>query len=188
MTEYKSKNIEPGDLLVATPHGRPTGPFYRTVVLICMHGTDGSVGLIINRPTSVTLDHLVEKPLDEYMVHYGGPVELECLTYLHQHGGEIHEAHPVTEDIFFCGNFDDTVRVARDRQIAPIYIRFFAGYSGWAAGQLEDELQQGYWFLTQGTTDLVFWHEPKNLWRLVLRKMGGEYAILANFPHDPTLN
>ncbi len=183
------KPIESGDLLVAAPPGQSNDPFYRTVVLICKHDdSDGTVGLVMNRPTNVTLDHLVEQPVGKYVVHYGGPLEHEYLTYLHQHGDEIHEARPITQGVFFCRDFGDAVRIVNDQEITPKHFRFFIGYSGWAVGQLEDELKQGYWCLTQATPDLIFCRNPNKLWSLVLRRMGGEYALLANFPHDLSMN
>ena len=187
MTGRKRRIVAPGDLLIGLP-SRPTDPFHRTVILLCIHDADGSLGLVINRPVDLTLDRLIEQDLDRHAIYYGGPVAQECLTYLHRRGQLIQESQPVMDDIFFCGDFTDIVRLVKEDAITPKQIRFFVGYSGWAPGQLEEELERDYWIVNRGSAALVFECEPNTLWRSLLRKMGGEYAILANFPHDPRLN
>jgi putative transcriptional regulator len=72
--------------------------------------------------------------------------------------------------------------------IAKQDLRFFVGYAGWSPGQLENEIDAGGWILAESSPDTVFAEEPSTLWRAVLRKMGGQYAVLANFPDDPRMN
>lgn len=188
MTEPASRQITPGDLLIASPLHQFGDEFNRTVILICLHGPDGTLGLIVNRPTDVTLDHVLEQDLGRDVVHYGGPVGQDCLTYLHRYGDQIQESQHVMDETFFCGDFDQTISVINSLPNQGRKIRFFLGHSGWAPGQLKEELDQDFWFMTRGNSDLIFKCDPSKLWQLVLRKMGGEYAILANFPRDPALN
>lgn len=182
-----SREIAPGDLLVAPPN-QTSDPFHQTVVLICKHDADGTVGLVVNRPTEFTLDHLLEHKINGHVIHQGGPVEQDCLIYLHRCGDYIKESQPVMEDVCFYGDVYDVIQTVNDQSVTSRHIRFFVGYSGWAPGQLEEELEKRLWFMTRANSDLIFEHESKTLWRIVLRKMGGEYALLANFPTDPTLN
>jgi putative transcriptional regulator len=67
-------------------------------------------------------------------------------------------------------------------------LRVFAGYAGWGAGQLRSEIEEGAWFVLPGEPHDVFIGDPEQLWRKVLRRQGGELAIVATFPDDPSLN
>jgi len=67
-------------------------------------------------------------------------------------------------------------------------IRFYAGYSGWEPDQLEHEMREKAWLVTDAPTDFSFLGEPEVLWGKVLKSMGNEYAILSTFPEDPSLN
>ncbi len=187
MTRYDPTEIAPGDLLIAPP-SQHSDSFHRAVVLICVHDAEGSLGVILNRPTELSLNHILDDQVDAHVIYEGGPVEQDCLTYLHRCEDLIQESQPVMEDICFCGDIHDVINAVKDHSVSSRQIRFFVGYSGWAPGQLEQELRAGGWFVAHGGSDLVFEHDPTTLWREILREMGGEYAILANFPSDPSLN
>ncbi|MCY4171145.1 MAG: YqgE/AlgH family protein [Bacteroidetes bacterium] len=187
MANLNSGTIQSGDLLLG-PSSRPNDPFHRTVILLCTHDTDGSFGLIINRPTDITTDKILDIDIDQHIIHLGGPVDMNRLTFLHRHGDQIQESLPVYDDIAFLGNVSDMVDMMQDRAITSKQIRFFIGHSGWEPGQLEDELKRNYWFVTRASATTVFEHDPETLWRSLLLQMGGEYAMVANFPHDPKLN
>jgi len=66
--------------------------------------------------------------------------------------------------------------------------RVFAGYAGWGAGQLRSEIEEGAWFVLAGEPNDVFIDDPEQLWRQVLRRQGGDLALVATFPDDPGLN
>ena len=67
-------------------------------------------------------------------------------------------------------------------------MRVFAGYAGWGAGQLRAEIEQGAWFVLTGDPADAFAADPELLWRAVLRRQGGDLALVATFPDDPTWN
>jgi putative transcriptional regulator len=67
-------------------------------------------------------------------------------------------------------------------------IKFFIGYSGWTAGQLDKEMEKESWFVTHCKMEYIFTKDTKNLWKRVLKEMGDEFALIANFPDDPSLN
>ncbi len=188
MTTYGSRTIIPGDLLIALPT-QISDPFHRAVVLLCMHDdTDGSLGLVVNRPTQLSLNRLLDRPVEGHVIYEGGPVERDCLTYLHRCEDRIQQSQPVMGDVCFCGDVHDVIQTVTDDLVTSSEIRFFAGYSGWEPGQLEKELEDDCWLITHGNSDMIFKQDPSTLWSRILRKMGGEYAILANFPADPSLN
>jgi putative transcriptional regulator len=73
-------------------------------------------------------------------------------------------------------------------EIKSSEIRFFAGYSGWGPGQLVEEIEEGSWILTTAPTEIILSTESDQLWRTLLRRMGGPFALLSNFPTDPRRN
>jgi len=66
--------------------------------------------------------------------------------------------------------------------------RVFAGYAGWGPGQLQDEIDEGAWYVVAAEPADVFDPEPEQLWRAVLRRSGGALALVATYPDDPSLN
>jgi len=178
----------PGVLLLA--HPMLTDPnFRRAVVLLCEHSAEGSFGLILNKPLALELGEVVEGVASDVQVSLGGPVQPNTLHYLHRHQDVLTDATPVTEHVAWGGDFDLVKALVLSEEASPQTLRFFLGYSGWASRQLEEEIEEGGWILTElRDVDLSFPENPEQLWRTVLRRMGGEYAYLANFPDDPRMN
>lgn len=177
----------PGVLLVAPPMLADPN-FRRTVVLLCEHGPEGSFGLILNRPLTLALSEVVAELRGETKVSLGGPVQQNTLHFLHRHQQAIADAIPVMNGVHWGGDFDDVKMLIQAEAATPSDLRFFLGYAGWSPGQLEEEIEQGGWFLTHAEDSLIFTNEPDGLWRTVMRRMGGEYALLSTFPDDPRLN
>lgn len=178
-----------GRLLVATPViGDPN--FERTVVLLLEHNEDGALGLVLNRPTDVdVLDPLPEwysLTADPSVVFVGGPVEQGAAIGLAQVSGVTPDDSwsPVLGTI---GTFD----LSRDPgDLSPVVeqVRIYAGYAGWGAGQLETELDMEAWFVVEGESDDVLSRDPATLWESVLRRQGGDLALLSFCPPDPSTN
>ena len=174
-------------LLVASPQlGDPN--FARTVVLITEHNEDGAMGVVLNRPaaTSVVeaapeLEALVAPGDDVYV---GGPVQPSSVIVLAEFEEPAENAVPVFEQVGFVGAGSDPGDLARTVSRA----RVFAGFAGWSNGQLESELGRDDWFLEPARPDDVFTPAPEDLWSEVLERKGGEYALVARMPVDPSLN
>jgi putative transcriptional regulator len=147
--------------------------------------------VVLNRPLAVDVDD--EFPdwgrcpvlAEPGVVFAGGPVEVDAvlLVALSRPGGSV-EARRVT---------DRVVVVPFDHQpeTAPEWaegVRLFAGYAGWAAGQLEGELAVGAWHVVDSRPEDLVEPYPEGLWRAVLRRQGGELAILATWTADPSAN
>lgn len=168
-----------GKLLVALPVLRDEN-FDRTVLYLLEHnGEEGAVGVVLSRPSAMTVD----EPLPRWMplagppavVFIGGPVAKNSVVGL---------AETVTHDIV-------AVDLEGDPSDAPdplSRLRIFAGYAGWAPGQLEDEVAAGAWLVVDGGPDDVMSDDPEELWPTVLRRQGGRMAAVAAFPEDPSLN
>lgn len=175
-----------GRLVVAPPILEDPN-FRRTVVFLCEHTPEGSFGLILNRPLGVHLNDVMEGggslPLQQ-----GGPVQTDTLHFLHTCGDRIPDAIAVTDTISWGGNFEALKALVNQGAVTESEVRLFLGYAGWSPTQLESEVEQGGWIVMAPGEDLVFGGDTSTLWRRALRRMGGEYAVLANFPEDPRLN
>jgi len=176
-----------GQLLVAGP-GLDDPNFRRTVILVGEHGDDGAMGVVLNRPTSVTvadavppLSELVE---DDDVVHLGGPVQPQAVVVLADFLDAAHVGDFVVDSVgFLPGEIEDADEVGPVRAL-----RVFAGYAGWSPGQLEAELEEGSWLVLPARASDVFGERPERLWSDVLRRQGGALAVLALLPDDPSLN
>ena len=176
-----------GTLLIAPPMVRDSN-FSRSVVLLCEHRADGSFGLVLNRPLPVDLSDILEGLKGGDQVSMGGPVQRDTLHFLHRHGDAVTGSIEVTAGVYWGGDFEAVRLLIESELTSKRKLRFFLGYAGWSAGQLEAEIQAGGWFLAQAEVALVFPSDPKGLWRTALRRMGGEYALLVNFPDHPRVN
>jgi putative transcriptional regulator len=167
--------------------------FRRTVVLLCNHDTDGSFGLTLNRPldllASETLDDFTETELGDSMPMYlGGPVDANTVHVLHRYGNLITDSTEIVDGVWWGGDYDEIKSLLKQGRLDPNGIRFYLGYSGWGAGQLDEEMTSNAWYLSFGDAHTVFEEDAEKMWSRVLRKKGGDYAIVATFPQDPQLN
>jgi len=184
----ETRKPRPGSLLVASP--RLLDPnFMHTVVLLCDHGPAGTFGLVLNRPMGVTVGSL-DAELDllrdrEDPLWSGGPVTPTEVHVLHAEGAEIPGTVAVAEGIFLGGD-PDVLHSSLTKGGGSA--RFFAGYSGWGPGQLDEEMEDTSWIVCPATPDVVFDPRPDTLWRRVLRAQGGAVAALADVPPDPSWN
>ncbi len=185
--KHNRRNVELGDILIAEPflEGRY---FSRSVVYMVEHDEKGSIGFVLNKPMGYDTSELVRELEDfEFPVYVGGPVEQNQLYYLHTHA-ELRDALPVTEGIFWGGDFVQLVKMLKNGDILPDEIRFFAGYSGWEAGQLEKELEDDSWMIGRISQERFFKFSAEELWEKSMSELGGRYKIWANFPEDPIMN
>ena len=183
----KTVTPAPGDLLVAPPEMRDPN-FRRSVVLVCEHADDGSFGLILNRPLEVQLRDLPLNLGSRDVLSLGGPVQTDTLHYLHLHGDLVSKSILVKDGLYWGGDFELIRSLMEVEAAGPEDLRFFLGYAGWVAGQLEEEIRRGGWYVVRDQHALTFTERPADLWRTVLVRMGGEYALLVNYPDDLRVN
>ena len=176
-----------GRLLVATPAlGDPN--FAGSVVLVAEHDANGAMGLVLNRPLDVTVADAVPI-LGGFVgagdpVHQGGPVQPEAVMALGDFVDGARSASLAFGSVgFLPSDADETLDPAVVNRA-----RVFAGYAGWGPGQLESELDEEAWVVVPAEPDDCFTHEPHALWRRALRRHGGELAVFALQPDDPSLN
>jgi putative transcriptional regulator len=184
-----------GRLLVATPLlGEPN--FRRTVILIVEdEPEEGTLGVVLNRPTEVQVGQVLQ-PWAELVtgptvVFKGGPVSPNSALALALARGE--------DEPLGWRSLDGSSLMSRiglvDLEAPPellaggiTSLRVFAGYAGWGPGQLRAEIEEGAWYVLPGEPTDAFLAEPERLWPEVLRRQGGEFAIVATYPDDPMLN
>lgn len=179
-----------GRLLVATP-GLIDPNFFRTVVLIVEHNEEGAAGIVLNRPSDMSLeggplDGWDEVAADPPLVFVGGPVSPEAAVCLARANPDGRPAgwEPVTGGlgVLDLGMQLSEVRGQVDR------VRVFAGYAGWGPRQLEAEIEEGSWYVFDADPEDALSSQPGGLWRFILKRQGGKLALVANFPADPTMN
>ena len=163
----------PGSLLVATPLLSDPN-FARSVVLILQHDEDGSLGVVLDRPTAIPVGEFLPAwdpvAVDPAVVFHGGPVEPDVGIGLCIRFGslEIIDLTDSPED-------DSPVRV-------------FAGCAGWGPGQLDDELMENAWFVVGFDPEDLLTGRPEELWSSVLRRQPSDLSIFATYPADPQMN
>ena len=163
--------------------------FKRSVIYICDHNEDGSFGFVMNNFLDISLSELVEDIVnEEFKVSFGGPVSPNNLFYLHTLKEELEGSYEVIDGLYTGGKFEDLITLINTGVIAPNQIRFFLGYSGWEAGQLEAELSSDSWIVGKTNANRVLNTKNKDLWKKILDEMGGKFKMISNFPEDPSLN
>lgn len=179
----------PGILLIADPFLKDPN-FLRTVVFLCDHKEEtGSFGFVLNRLYKKTLDELIPGAEGyKIPVYYGGPVQTDTIHFLHQYPDDITGGEEVVSGIYWGGDFDKVVAMIKNGEIDFAKIRFFIGYSGWGAAQLNEEMKEKSWLTVKATRKLVFHKQADEIWKDSLRHLGGEYEMMINYPLDPQLN
>jgi len=169
-----------GVLLVARPE--LTDPnFAETVVLVTRHAHGGAVGVILNRPTTVTLpeafpslEHLRGR---REVVFHGGPVARATTVFVFRAAARPPEALHVLEDVYL--GLDPGLLGRLLAGPPPPALRVYAGYAGWTPGQLEAEIHHGSWHVLDADASTIFEADPRTMWRTLLRRASSRSARAA---------
>jgi putative transcriptional regulator len=176
-----------GQLLLASPALQDPN-FTRTVVLVSLHTDEGAMGLVLNRPSSVTVSDAVpqleQAVSDAERVYVGGPVQPTSVVFLAEF------LDPSPAGLLVLGRIGFPAPDAGIEELieATERGRVFAGYAGWGEGQLDAEIEQGDWIAHAALPEDVFTDVPEELWSAVLTRKGGSYALIARMPPDPSVN
>ena len=187
--KYRNKlKPEKGRLLISEPYLADPN-FERTVVLLCEHNEEGSFGFVVNKPSIIKINEVMEDVRNiEETVFIGGPVQQDTLHFIHRNA-TLENAMEIVNRIYWGGAFENLMLLLETKQIVATDIRFFLGYSGWGPGQLDAELDQDSWIVCDYVTDqLLFDTGPEVMWRKALENMGGRFSMYSNYPVDPRLN
>jgi len=181
-----------GDLLLSEPL-LPDPNFERSVIFLCEHNEDGAFGFIVNKASQLSFADVMEWPSvldnDSPVLYIGGPVQQDTLHFLHRSSVTLAESKAITDHIYWGGKFEDLMSLVQNHEVNVADFKFFIGYSGWGKGQLMDEMKEHSWIVCRGVKpEYIFDIDYEELWKTVLREMGGKYKMFSNYPTDPRLN
>lgn len=175
-----------GSLLVATPQLEDPN-FRRSVVLMIEHGFEGSLGVVLNRPSTTSLDGVLPgwalTTGSPSRIFSGGPVQPDALLALAPTSTAWVGSTQVTEQIAML---DLEADIDPD-QIDATSVRYFIGYSGWSPGQLGFEIEEGAWWTFESTDDVLLL-DPMDCWSRVLARQKSAARFLAVHPEQAHLN
>ena len=176
-----------GRILIAEPF-LPGDYFSRSAVLLVQSTDEGHVGFILNKPTDLQVKDLFKGfPDFESSAFLGGPVSGDKLFFLHTLGEKIPDSMLITEKLFWSGDFDHLIALIRAGLVDEEQIRFFLGYSGWSAGQLEAEIADHSWVVVESSVESIL-SSDENFWYESTKSIGGKALLWQNFPENPELN
>ena len=180
-----------GRVLVASPLLRDPN-FDRTVILMLEDNEEGALGLVLNRPSEL----VVEDPLPDWadlsapppVVFVGGPVSTSSVIALARVGDGPEPSEDTWTSVLGPIGVLDLTSDATLLHAVIDDVRVFAGYAGWEAQQLRDEIADGAWFVVDARPSDATTDDPETLWREVLRRQPDNTRIFANYPPDPAVN
>lgn len=180
-----------GRLLVASPQLLDPN-FTRTVLLLLNHDEDGALGVVLNRPSTMSVAEVlpgwssaVARP---ERLFGGGPVAGDSALAVAVPLGAGPQPSSGFQPLSHGYGLVDLDASPQDLMPDLAGVRVFAGYAGWGADQLEGEIEEGSWFVVDARPADVLTEAPERLWRDVLRRQGCPLAYVATFPDDPTMN
>ncbi|MDX8339260.1 YqgE/AlgH family protein [Draconibacterium sp. IB214405] len=188
--KIKSNNIAPqkGRILIAEPF-LAGNYFNRSVVFLVAYSNKGAVGFILNKKVDFPVqDVFPDFPDFNADVYLGGPVSTDSVYFIHKLGDKLPGSIHVMGDLYWGGDFEVLKRDIRSGKINSSDIRFFLGYSGWDGGQLEDELKEDSWLVTDVEQEDVMKDLSETSWFDFVKKAGQRYSVWENFPENPSLN
>jgi putative transcriptional regulator len=166
LQESPVASLKQGVFLFAIPELRDPN-FSQTVVLLVNYEKNGAMGLIINRPTEVSLEEALpdvkEIQGQSLPVFFGGPVGQDHMVVLLRTNKPPQKTLKVLKDVYFTGSKNTLVETLKKRG-SHDKVRVYAGYAGWAPGQLEHEVSRGDWVVHHADADMVFAEDPSTIW------------------------
>ncbi len=189
--QIQSNTLEPkpGETLLSEPTMNDFH-FGRSVVLLIDHNaTEGTFGIIMNKPLNVKLKELVDVFNDfDAPVYLGGPVAENQIFFMHTLGDLIPDTCKIIDGLYWGGN-TETLNMLIEQGIADKNnVRFFLGYSGWEAGQLNSELERNSWIVCKPNAKTLLTTPVDQLWSTLVTHMGKKYEMWKRFPKNPEDN
>lgn len=174
-----------GQFLLAMP-GVVAGSLANTIIYVCEHTDQGALGLVINRPTDLTVGNLLQRieleldleigPVQDSPVFFGGPVQTDRGFVLHATSGQYSSSIDLG-DLALTTSRDVLQEVAQGK--GPEQLLITLGYAGWGAGQLESEMAQNAWLNLSASHDILFNVPPEQRYEAALQTLGISTAMLS---------
>lgn len=190
MLKVRKSRISPkvGKLLIAEPFMRDLY-FRRSVILLIDYSEEGAFGVVLNKPTFIKISEVVQEYNDiNYPLFSGGPVSINNVYFLHRLNEYISDSIFVENDIFWGGNKEEILQLLKNNFFDESKLRIFMGYSSWEAGQLDLELNQNSWIVTDFDSEKLFNTPADKLWETVVDSLGEDFKLWKNLPVNPLLN
>lgn len=188
--KIETNNVAPqkGRVLIAEPFLNDIY-FKRSIVFLTEHNEEGSIGFVLNKPVNLQIDEIINDfPSFDCNISIGGPVSTNTVHYIHTLGEAIPNSVHIYGNIFWGGNFDAMKNLINEKAVAKNQVRFFLGYSGWMPKQLDEELNQNSWLVSNIKPELIMNHNMNEIWKDVLKALGSRYKMWINSPENPSLN
>lgn len=179
-----------GSLLIAAPTMADPN-FARSIVLLLDVGESGALGVVLNRPTELEVADVLEPWADlvagPRVLFQGGPVETDAALAVAT-VVDVDDEPVGWRRVSGATGLVDLDAPVEIMAHAVSALRIFAGYAGWGSGQLEAEIEEGAWYVVPAEPQDPFLGAPERLWASVLRRQGGQLAMLATMPAEPGMN
>lgn len=178
-----------GRLLLSEPFMMDPN-FKRSVILLTEYAEMGAMGFILNHQSDYLLgDVLPDVSYSEIPVFTGGPVAANTLHFIHRAPEKIEGGIEIAPEIYWGGDFELVKELVSSYQLDQTEIKFFMGYSGWTPEQLDEEIKENSWLVSDKfSADMLFNSNDQQMWKQVVISMGQRFAHIANFPENPQLN
>lgn len=178
--------LRQGVLLIATPKLEDPN-FIHTVILLVSYGREGSLGLIINRPSGIDLKKIFPylEGIEErvFPIYLGGPVERMNMSILFVSDTPPKGVLRVSDNLYFTHDKDIMIPVLQHRN-SNDKVRVYAGFAGWGHGQLEHEIMQGIWTTMESDQETVFTKNPFKIWPSIFKVPTEDNLVRLNIPES----
>lgn len=189
--DIPGKSPSVGSLLVSEPFLKEDY-FHHTVICMADYAPDSTaMGIVLNRQTAYTLQGLIsgitiEQPIP---VFCGGPMAYDRLFFLHTLGDIIPDSRQITEGLYVGGDFNAIINYINHGYPLEGYVRFFVGYSGWSRLQLDEEISNKVWAVTESTdNNALLTGSEDSFWHRYVRQLGNDYRGWRYHPRNPHAN
>ena len=190
--QVKSNNITPsqGRIIIASPLLNDYH-FSRSVILMVNHDESGDMGVVLNKDFRyhVSLNDLVKdlEDIPSIPVYKGGPVGRDTMFFIHDIE-EIKDSLPLGNGLFMNGDFNQMLDYIKSGRQYEDRVRFYLGYAGWGKGQLQAEMDEDTWIVSELSKNRLFKENYRTLWQNTLNDMGEPYCTWAKYPAIPSMN
>ncbi len=187
-TEQQVLKPTKGKILIAEPFLK--GPYFgRSIIFLTECSKHGAIGFVLNKSSKIYPDEVIDDLFSfKGELFIGGPVSSDTLHFIHTLGNKIPGSIKITNNIYWGGDFEHIKSLINKDKATFKQVKFFAGYSGWSPGQLENEIKEKSWIVTELDDLSIMSDNIEDIWKHTLHNMGGIYKTWARFPNDPTHN
>ncbi|MEO8085916.1 MAG: YqgE/AlgH family protein [Bacteroidota bacterium] len=183
-TQIKTE-IRTGSILLAKPFWAEEA-YKRSVILVISHSDEGSTGIILNKMSNLSVNDALPELDHHTPLYYGGPINKKTISYVHSNPN-LPDAFYLGNDLFWGGNYDLLLELIAAGKFNPSDCRFCAGFVQWSPGELENEVNDDKWWVSELSRQELFLQAAEDLWGVKLVDDGHLYGLLNPYP-DPSMN